>query len=131
AIDCPFTKIINGTTQFVIPVFQRDYRWTETQCDQLWQDILKIARDGSIKGHFLGSVVYLSTGDSSAGFTRWLLIDGQQRITTLTLLLTALRDHITETGWKGHQDGPTPDRIEAYFLKNIYEEGNRRQKLVL
>ena len=41
------------------------------------------------RGHFIGSVVYIQTGDSSAGFTRWLLIDGQQRVTTLTLLLTA------------------------------------------
>ena len=43
AIDRPFTKIINGTTQFVIPVFQRDYSWTETQCEQLWKDVVKVA----------------------------------------------------------------------------------------
>ena len=94
AIDRPFTKIIDGTTQFVIPVFQRDYRWSEAQCEQLWRDILLIAKDETNRGHFMGSVVYVSTGDTSAGFTRWLLIDGQQRLTTLTLLLAALRDHI-------------------------------------
>jgi uncharacterized protein with ParB-like and HNH nuclease domain len=79
----------------------------------------------------MGSVVYVSTGDTSAGFTRWLLIDGQQRVTTLTLLLAALRDHIVETKWKGTDDSPTATRIEAYFLKNVQEEGNRRHKLVL
>lgn len=131
AIDRPFTKIINGTTQFVIPVFQRDYSWTETQCEQLWKDILLIASDPTARGHFIGSVVYVSTGDTSAGFTRWLLIDGQQRVTTLTLLLAALRDHIVETKWKGTDDSPTATRIEAYFLKNVQEEGNRRHKLVL
>ena len=131
AIDRPFKTIINGTTQFVIPVFQRDYRWTETQCEQLWKDLLQIARDPSSRGHFLGSVVYVSTGDSSAAFTRWLLIDGQQRLTTLTLLLAALRAHILETGWIGTLDSPTPIRIEAYFLKNVQEEGSRRHKLVL
>ncbi|MEI8191435.1 MAG: DUF262 domain-containing protein [candidate division NC10 bacterium] len=94
AIDRPFTQIINGTTQFVIPVFQRDYKWTEAHCDQLWRDVIHIASEPTDRGHFLGSVVYVSTGDSSAGFTRWLLIDGQQRVTTLMLLLTALRDHI-------------------------------------
>src|SRR6476646_4890906 len=99
AIDLPFTKIINGTTQFVIPVFQRDYRWTEDQCEQLWKDVTAIASNPTDSGHFLGSVVYISTGDSSAGFTQWLLIDGQQRLTTLALLLTALRDHIRETSW--------------------------------
>jgi uncharacterized protein with ParB-like and HNH nuclease domain/predicted transport protein len=131
AIDCPFTKIVNGTSQFLIPVFQRDYSWTEAECEQLWRDILQIAADPGDRGHFLGSVVYISTGDSSAAFTRWLLIDGQQRVTTLTLLLAALRDHIAETGWKGTEDGPTAKRVEAYFLKNVEEEGARRPKLVL
>src|SRR5439155_13570277 len=131
AIDRPFTKIINGTTQFVIPVFQRHYNWTEAECDQLWKDILQIAADQPDSGHFLGSVVYVSTGDSSAGFTRWLLIDGQQRLTTLTLLLIALRDHIQETNWQGSDDDPTPKRIDAYFLRNIQEDGGREQKLVL
>lgn len=131
AIDRPFTKIINGTTQFVIPVFQRDYSWTEAQCEQLWTDILHIADDPTNRGHFLGSVVYVSTGDSSAGFTKWLLIDGQQRVTTLALLLIALRDHIRESSWIGDEDGPTEKRIDAYFLKNVQETGSREHKLVL
>ena len=131
AIDCPFTKIINGTSQFLIPVFQRDYSWTEAECEQLWRDVLEIASDAAGRGHFLGSVVYISTGDSSAAFTRWLLIDGQQRVTTLTLLLAALRDHIVASGWSGTEDGPTAKRVEAYFLKNVEEEGSRRPKLVL
>jgi hypothetical protein len=77
AIDRPFTKIINGSTQFVIPVFQRDYRWTEPQCEQLWRDILHIAQGETARGPFIGAVVDVLTGDSSAGFTRWLLIEGQ------------------------------------------------------
>jgi predicted transport protein len=131
AIDRPFTKIINGITQFVIPVFQRDYNWTETHCEQLWKDVMQIASDPTGRGHFLGSFVYVSTGDSSAGFTRWLLIDGQQRLTTLTLLLVALRDHIEDVGWTGSDDGPTVTRLNAYFLKNMQEEGERLHKLVL
>jgi uncharacterized protein with ParB-like and HNH nuclease domain len=131
AIDRPFTRIINGSTQFVIPVFQRDYRWSEAQCEQLCRVILLIAQDETARGHFMGSVVYVSTGDTSAGFTRWRLIDGQQRVTTLTLLLAALRDHILATGWKGTEDSPTAARIEAYFLKNTQEEGLRKHKLVL
>jgi hypothetical protein len=115
AIDRPFPKIINGSTQFVIPVFQRDYRWTEARCEQLWRDILHVAQNETARGHFIGSVVYVSTGDSSAGFTRWLLIDGQQRLTTLTLLLAAMRDNISATGWNGTEDSPTAARIEAYF----------------
>jgi uncharacterized protein with ParB-like and HNH nuclease domain/predicted transport protein len=131
AIHSLFTKIINGTTQFVVPVFQRDYRWSESQCEQLWTDVLMIAQDASTRQHFLGSLVYISTGDTSAAFTRWLLIDGQQRVTTLTLLLAALRDHIREISWQGGEESPTAARIEAYFLKNTNEEGSRRPKLVL
>jgi predicted transport protein len=131
AIDSPFTKIINGTTQFVIPVFQRDYTWTEASCEQLWTDVIDVARGTPDRRHFLGSVVYVSTGDSTAGFTKWLLIDGQQRVTTLTLLLAALRDHIIETKWTGTPDGPTSKRVEAYFLRNVQEEGQRQHKLQL
>ncbi len=133
AINCNFTKIINGNTQLVIPVFQRDYRWTEADCEQLWKDVLNIAAAPSDppRGHFLGPMVYISTGDSQPNFPRWLLIDGQQRLTTLTLILTALRDHIVDTGWTGSEDGPTARRIDAYFLKNVEEKGDRQYKLVL
>ncbi|WP_209427683.1 DUF262 and DUF1524 domain-containing protein [Pararhodobacter sp. SW119] len=131
AIDRPYPKIINGASQFVIPVFQRDYSWSEENCRQLWKDILAIAADSGDRGHFIGSVVYVATGDSAAGFTRWLLIDGQQPVTTLTLLLTALRDHIRDKGWQGSENGPTPKRIEAYFLRNVQEEGDREVKLRL
>ncbi len=131
AMDRQFTQIIDGTKQFLIPVFQRDYSWSEAECEQLWKDILQIAADPTGRGHFLGSVVYIATGDSFAGFARWLLVDGQQRLTTLTLLLIALRDHIRETRWTGSEDGPTADRVEARFLKNLQEKETRRYKLVL
>lgn len=132
AIDQPFMKIINGTTQFVIPVFQRDYSWTEDQCERLWTDVITVGLDEGDRKHFLGSVVYIASGDSSASFTRWLLIDGQQRLTTLTLLVVALRDHLVETGWvPPGEDGPTVKRLDAYFLRNVQEEGSREHKLVL
>lgn len=127
AINRPFSGIINGSTQFIIPVFQRDYRWEEGQCRQLWIDIDRAATAPAGQGHFMGSMVYIATGDTFAGFTRWLLIDGQQRLTTLTLLLTALRDHICETKWTGGDDGPSATRIDAYFLQNSHEEGERRR----
>ncbi len=131
AIESPFPKIINGATQFIVPVFQRDYSWTEVECKQLWLDILQIGAETTSREHFIGSIVYISTADLRAAFTRWLLIDGQQRVTTLILLLAALRAHIIETGWSGTEDGPTARRIEAYFLKNVEEDGPRRPKLVL
>ena len=66
AVDCPLTSIINGTTQFVIPVFQRDYTWqAEPQCAQLWRDVLRAARVASETGHFLGAIVYVATSKRS------------------------------------------------------------------
>ena len=127
AIDQPFGLIINGNKQFLIPVFQRDYLWERPQCLQLWNDILRAGADGDAE-HFLGSFVTIQESGATA-FSRWMVIDGQQRLTSLTLLLTALRDHIRETNWSGEE--PTPEQIDAYFLKNELERGDRRYKLAL
>ena len=83
------TRIINGNRQFIIPVFQRDYSWTKEQCKQMLGDVLRANKSG----HFMGSIVY-AEDDSRSAFQSWLVIDGQQRLTTLTLLFVALRDHI-------------------------------------
>ena len=99
-------ELINGRRQFIVPVFQRDYSWTTEECDQMWKDILRATDSGG--GHFLGQIVYVE-GDMSAAFQSWLLIDGQQRLTSVTLLLAALRDHIAETGFSGGSvDSPIP-----------------------
>ncbi len=131
AIDRPFTDIINGNRQFIIPVFQRDFSWTREQCEQLWRDLERASAGEADGTHFMGSVVYIGTDLSSAAFQSWLLIDGQQRLTTLTLLMIALRDHIQASSWSGGDDGPTIAKIEAYYLKNTHESGQRQYKLVL
>ena len=115
--------------QFVIPVFQRDYSWTEEQCRQLWNDVMSVASGGSDAKHFIGSIVYTATEGGSAVFTRWLLIDGQQRLTTVMLLLAALRDHLTESGWEG--EDPTPRLLDRQLLRNHDELERRTFKLVL
>ncbi|MXW07756.1 MAG: DUF262 domain-containing protein [Gammaproteobacteria bacterium] len=126
AIDRPLTQLINNNQQFIIPVFQRDYSWSTAQCDDLWKSILTASESQS----FLGSIVYISAG-GGAGFGKWLVIDGQQRLTTLTLLLIALRDAIEERNWTGSDESPNVDRIDAYYLKNVFENGDRRYKLAL
>ena len=126
AIKNPFVALVNGTKQFIIPAFQRDYSWTNEQCQQMWDDIV---RAGSSDGdHFIGSFVYVA-GNTAAVFSSWLVVDGQQRLTTLTLLLIALRDHIRDTDWNGQE--PTAAQIDAYFLTNEHESGDRRYKVAL
>ena len=127
AIDKPFTRIIGGNKQFIIPVFQRDYSWTKEQCKQMWKDVLRASK----RKHFMGSFVYVES-DSRTDFQSWLVIDGQQRLTTLTLLLIALRDHIADSGWVGaDEDSPTTNKINDFYLKNHHEEKIRYFKLVL
>ena len=130
AINRRFTDIINGNRQFIIPVFQRDYSWTADQCEQLWRDVYRASAGEVSGGHFIGSIVYIGA-DLSSAFQSWLLIDGQQRMTTLTVLLIALRDHIHDANWTGGEDGPTSVKIDAYYLKNTHESGLRQYKLVL
>ena len=125
-----FTNLINGNTQYIIPVFQRDYSWSEPQCKQLWDDILNAAAGSSGQGHFIGSFVHMAADDSAPAFTRWLVVDGQQRLTTIVIILTALRDYLKDNPQKETKDA-TANRINSYFLKNIEESGDRAHKLVL
>ena len=125
-----FANLIIGNKQFTIPVFQRDYSWTREQCLQMWVDIIRVSNENG-GGHFFGSFVYVA-GTSGAAFSRWLVIDGQQRLTALTLLLIALRDHIRATGWIGKgEDSPTCEQIDTYFLKNTLERGERGYRVAL
>ena len=123
-----YAELVGGAVQFVIPVFQRDYNWTEEQCEQLWDDVDRIGRRGE-GDHFFGPVVYISTKGHSAAFTRWLLIDGQQRMTTVSLLMAALRDHLKKQSSSDAAVGFK--KIEHDFLINTFESNGQRRKLVL
>src|SRR5438105_10073275 len=94
AEDVPITRLLAGPKQFIVPVFQRDYSWGTKHCLQLWNDIIRVGSDDRAKAHFVGSVVYIAAEDISATITRWLLIDGQQRLTTISLLFIALRNRM-------------------------------------
>ncbi|WRD55410.1 DUF262 and DUF1524 domain-containing protein [Helicobacter pylori] len=76
----------------VIPIYQRLYSWEKEQCKELWDDIIKIGGDDKMDGHFIGSILYVLDRITHSN-NALLIIDGQQRLTTITLLLTALRDH--------------------------------------
>lgn len=133
AEDTHVTNLLEGAKQFIVPIFQRDYSWGTKHCQQLWKDVIRVGSDPKVKGHFLGSVVYVAAEDNTATITRWLLIDGQQRMTTLTLLLIALRDQMNQV--QGNGDGgdevSTPEELDDYFLRNRHGKGDRRHKLHL
>ena len=82
ARDLPYKELVHGTKQFIIPIFQRDYSWGTKNCLRLWEDIIRVGSDPAAKGHFIGSVVYIAAEESAASISRWLLIDGQQRLSS-------------------------------------------------
>ncbi len=110
----------NQKNQLVIPIYQRVYSWEKEQCKQLWDDIIKIGGDDKMDGHFIGSILYVLDGITHSG-NALLIIDGQQRLTTITLLLTALRDH-----WSDKRKD-----IEDHYLINSDKDGDKKFRLIL
>src|SRR3712207_15252 len=93
ANEAQFLPFIEGKKQFIIPIYQRTYSWTEKECRQIWTDITRAAQNDAIGGHFIGSIVFVQSGlYQGSGVQELLVVDGQQRMTTLLLLLAALRN---------------------------------------
>src|SRR3989344_6497971 len=102
AVEANFLKFLQRPTQFIIPIYQRPYSWTLKQCTQLWKDVLA-ADDSAVSGHFLGSVVYIEKGIYQVTtMPQLLVIDGQQRLTTVSLILAALSRVLRATGGDDH-----------------------------
>lgn len=120
-------QILNGFKQFIIPVYQRLYSWDEAQCNRLWQDIVAMQKNGRI-GHFVGSIVNIAEVAMPTGVQKFMIIDGQQRMTTLTLLLVALRDYAVAHPNDTSINAPM---INSMCLKNDYQTGDDRYKLFL
>jgi uncharacterized protein with ParB-like and HNH nuclease domain/predicted transport protein len=136
AEDVHLTQLFAGPKQFIVPIFQRDYSWGTKHCLQLWDDIVRVGSDENAKAHFVGCVVYIAAGETSANITRWLLIDGQQRLTTVSLLLAALRNRMPKPDFDVQQtideeELPTRSELEDYYLFNTHGKGDRRYKLHL
>ncbi len=129
AKETNFLRFLNSPKQLVIPIYQRTYSWKLKECEQLWRDLIKAGSDKDISGHFVGSIVYVEKGlYQVSALPRLLVIDGQQRLTTLSLLLSALCNHIKE---KKIQSELNPDRLASYYLFNDKEEGEEKYKLIL
>lgn len=125
----PPTRFLKRSQQFVIPIYQRTYSWTEQQCRQLWDDIIRAGKRDDISAHFIGSVVYIEQGlYQVSGISPLLVIDGQQRLTTAMLLIEALSRHLGEDEVF---DGFSAMKLRNYYLLNPYESGEKGFKLLL
>ncbi len=112
----------NQKNQLVIPIYQRLYSWEKEQCKELWDDIIKIGGNDKMDGHFIGSILYVLDGITHSD-NALLIIDGQQRLTTITLLLTALRDHLSNEVKR--------KEIEDHYLINSDKDGDKKFRLIL
>ena len=120
---------LHKASQFVIPIYQRNYSWDEKQCQQLWEDILRVGSNADIGVHFIGSIVYVEGGQSQVTLQAPLLvIDGQQRLTTISLILEALARAV---GDSEPVEGFSAEKIRHNYLTNSLEKDDRFYKLVL
>lgn len=99
---------------FKVPVYQRNYDWTNIQCEKLFQDIMKASENNH--QHFMGTIVYIVENDGGSGLNEVLIIDGQQRITTIYILLKALYDAAKE------QSKAVEEEIEDVMFNRHTEE---------
>lgn len=114
--------------RFVIPVFQRVYSWNARQCEELWDDIARIGASEGEEGHFMGMLLYAADAQGWSGTDQLDIIDGQQRLTTMTLLLCALTRFFDEHGCE--VEGISADELRSRYLR-IEQDGGDAGKLVL
>ena len=120
---------IRQSSQFRIPVNQRRFAWTQRECRQLWEDILDAGERADVREHFLGPVMYLAAVDPlNAHWSPYLVYDGQQRLTTVSLILEALARHLKDDT---APDGFEPAQIRNDYLLNAVRKGDHQYRLLL
>ncbi len=125
AKETKLQDIVEGTKQYVIPLFQRTYSWTTKEWEILWKDLVELCEMDNPRTHFIGSIVNMPTVSVPEGVAKYLLIDGQQRLTTIFILLTLLRNKAKES-----QNIRFADEINNTLLVNQYKDGSDYFKLL-
>lgn len=134
AVHAHLLTLLKKSNQFVVPIYQRLYSWQEAECAQLWADIIRAGSTPDLRSHFTGSIVYVAKDQATnTSAEPDLIIDGQQRVTTVTLILAALAAHLDTLPEQDREprDGFSPKKIRNRFLLNDDEDGERQFKLIL
>lgn len=127
--DAPLLAFLEGKQQFQIPIYQRTYSWGITQCEKLLSDILLASKNS--KAHFIGSVVHFQPEiTTTMGVPKKLVIDGQQRLTTITILLTAIRNFLKANDSVKIKE-TSHEEIQDLYLFNPHKSGEDKFKLLL
>lgn len=125
AKETKLQDIIEGTKQYVIPLFQRTYSWTAKEWDALWKDIVELSEMENPRTHFIGSIVNMPTVSVPEGVAKYLLIDGQQRLTTIFIILTLLKNKANES-----QNQEFANEVNNTLLVNPYKKDGDYFKLM-
>lgn len=125
ARETKIQPLIDGSKQFLLPLFQRKYVWDKPQWDALWQDIYQLYQDDEMKSHFIGSIVTIPMSSFPQGVAKYILIDGQQRLTTLFVILAVLRDRA-----RSLKIDNLAHKINDTLLINRYESNLDYYKLI-
>jgi uncharacterized protein with ParB-like and HNH nuclease domain len=125
ASETKVRHLIEGAKQYVVPLFQRPYIWSEKHWKTLWTDVVEQSRHDDGRPHFFGSIVTAPAKSRPEDVGKHLLIDGQQRITTIQVLLAAIRDLADRL-----KDTKLRDRIDGQYVTNAYEEDDERLKVL-
>lgn len=113
ASETKLRVLLEGQKQFQVPLFQRPYSWEKEDWETLWEDLLETYLGGG-RSHFLGSIVTKALPGTPDGISPFLVIDGQQRLTTLSILLAAIRDHVHDTA------PDLAEKLDDLYLRNKY-----------
>ena len=124
ASETVLRKVLEGQKQFRVPLFQRVYRWEKKDWQTLWTDLAETVAGGDDETHFIGSIVSKTLPGTAEGVSPFLVIDGQQRLTTLSVLLVALRDRIRPI------DARAADKLHNVYLINAHEAGLDQYKVL-
>jgi uncharacterized protein with ParB-like and HNH nuclease domain len=126
ASEVSLTKFLEASdTHFIIPVYQRNYDWEQFQCEQLLDDILQVGKDDEMASHFIGSIVFVHAGIYSTEPPHELvIIDGQQRLTTITLIWIVLYRIAKEL-----KNEKLTNQINKKYLVNEFLEDDEKLKL--
>lgn len=127
--ETTLNKLLNTSRQFIVPIFQRNYSWQKNQYEQLWFDILRASKFKEKQNHFIGSIVYIDMGTPAGRPQQLLLIDGQQRLTTISILLCAIKDYVQKFNLETKLINLV--KIKNQFLYNSDEIDEDRYKLLL
>ena len=120
----PIYQFLEGSGKsFIIPVYQRDYAWTRINCQKLWDDLFDL-KNNKRADHFLGTLVTIGSG-----FQEYTVIDGQQRLTTTSILLIALQTYLKNKESKSEEEKILSEQILDFLINKYSPEQDKRIRL--